>query len=97
MLHPNNSSYGSSAQSAGMKFGSLISTSFFIAFNSLEFCNKYINSTPQVEPILTIPNFLFIWSISQAFVTLWIAFFVSEEKIWDEDDDEEDEITVMPS
>lgn len=47
MLHPINSSYASSAQSVGMKFGSLISSSFFLAMNDKEFCNKYIYATPQ--------------------------------------------------
>lgn len=97
MLHPNNSSYASSAQSVGHKLGSLISSSFFIAFNSVDFCNKWIYSTPQEQPILTIPNFLFIWAISQAVITIWIAFFTTEGKIWDDEDDEEEEITVMPS
>jgi hypothetical protein len=46
---------------------------------------------------LTIPNFLFIWAISQAVITIWIAFFTTEGKIWDDEDDEEEEITVMPS
>jgi len=46
MLHPKNSSYGSSAQSIGHKCGSLISGTFFIAFNSVEWCNRWIYSTP---------------------------------------------------
>jgi hypothetical protein len=48
--------------------------------------------------MLTIPTFLFIWAFCQAAVTLWIAFFVTEEKIWDDDnDEEEEELTVMPN
>jgi Na+/melibiose symporter-like transporter len=47
--------------------------------------------------MLTIPTFLFIWAFCQAAVTLWIAFFVTEEKIWDDDNDEEEELTVMPN
>ena len=97
MLHPNNSSYGSSAQSVGMKLGSLISSSFFIAFNSVEFCNRWVYSSPQELPVLSIPLFLFIWSISQATITIWIAFFVTEGTQWEKEGDEEDEITVMPS
>lgn len=96
MLHPNNSSYASSAQSVGHRLGSLISSSFFIAFNSVEFCNNWINTTPQEKPLLSIPTFLFIWAISQAAITLWIAFFTTEGTIWEDVDDEEEEITVMP-
>ena len=63
MMHPKNSSYASSAQSLGHKIGSLFSSSFFLAFNSVEFCNNYIYPTPQKDPLLTIPRFLFGWAV----------------------------------
>jgi PAT family acetyl-CoA transporter-like MFS transporter 1 len=62
MLHPNNSSYASSAQSVGHKLGSLISSSLFLALNDVEFCNVWFNATPKEKPMLTIPTFLFIWA-----------------------------------
>ena len=42
LLSPENSSYGSTSQSVGHRFGSIISTTLFVALNSVEFCNKYI-------------------------------------------------------
>ena len=96
MMHPKNSSYASSAQSLGHKIGSLISSSFFIAFNDIEFCNNYIYSTPQKEPLLSIPRFIYIWAFFQCIITLYIAFFITEKKAQDSDDEEE-ELTIMPS
>jgi hypothetical protein len=38
MLHPSNATYGSSSQSVGHIVGKFMSTSIFIALNSVEFC-----------------------------------------------------------
>ena len=62
MLSPENSSYASSAQSVGHMCGRLISTTMFIALNSVDFCNKYIYAEPQSEPILSITDFIWYWA-----------------------------------
>ena len=62
ILHPDNSSYGSTCQTVGFKVGILISTSLFISLNSLEFCNTYIFKTPQEVPLLPLKTFIEIWS-----------------------------------
>ena len=46
ILHPSNSSYASASQSVGQSLGKIMSTTVFIALNSIEFCNKWIFETP---------------------------------------------------
>ena len=56
------------------------STSLFISLNSAEFCGYWIYGTdPAVtEPILSLENYILIWTTFQFFVTIYIAFFVPE-------------------
>eukprot|EP00347_Sterkiella_histriomuscorum_P017778 403348030 len=80
ILHENNSSYASTCQTVGQTVGCFISNSLFIALNSIEFCNKYIYSSEQTEPLLSIGDFMFYWSQVQLFVTLYILIFVNEKQ-----------------
>lgn len=58
MLHEENASYASMSQAVGHKLGSLVSTTMFVALNSVDFCNSYIFSERREEPLLTIPSFI---------------------------------------
>ncbi len=80
MLHPCNATYGSSSQSIGQRIGMFMSTSLFISLNSAEFCGRWIYGTPseQTTPILTLENYMLMWSAFQILVTFFIAFFVPE-------------------
>lgn len=81
MLHPCNATYGSSSQSIGQRVGMFISTSVFISLNSAEFCGKWIYGTPPEEtvPVLTLENYILIWSSFQLIITAYIAFLVPEK------------------
>jgi PAT family acetyl-CoA transporter-like MFS transporter 1 len=78
MLDPKNSAYASTCQATGQRIGTFIGSSFFIALNSEEFCNKYIFSTPKEEPLLSVSAFLFYWSAFMLMTTLYVLF-VSKE------------------
>ena len=93
MLAPENSSYGSSSQSVGHKLGQLISTTVFIAFNSVEFCNKYVFSEHRTEPLLSIATFIWWWASGQAIITIYILLFVTEKEA-ENDEEEELEISI---
>lgn len=105
MLHPANSSYGSSSQSMGITLGAFISSSVFIALNSPEFCQQWVYgawwyaqvaSPPAVdseglpEPVLTLQGFIFMWACFQAAVTAYIALCVSEVPIARQGEEGED-------
>jgi len=54
-----------------------LSTSLFISLNSAEFCTRWIYGT-ESEPVLTLENYMLMWSSFQLFITFYIAFFVPE-------------------
>ncbi|CDW76460.1 acetyl-coenzyme a transporter 1 [Stylonychia lemnae] len=80
ILDDENSTYASTCQSIGQKVGSLGSSSLFMAFNSEEFCNQYVYSSPQEKPLLTISNFMLIWAYFQFAVSIYILLFVNENQ-----------------
>jgi hypothetical protein len=45
---------------------------------------------------VSIPVFIYYWACVQSLVTIYIALFISETKHQDEDEEEE-ELTIMPS
>ena len=48
-------------QTIGVQCGMFIGTTLFYALNSLEFCNNYIYSTKQDDPILNESKFFMFW------------------------------------
>ena len=106
ILHPCNSTYASACQSVGIRTGMGISTTIFMALNTVEFCNKWIfpQDKPREEPLVNIPDFIFYWAFVQFSITMYILLFVPEKIKYDtsgEDlsdlEEEEDEITIKPS
>ena len=82
MLHPCNTTYGSSAQAIGHKIGHFMSTSAFIALNSVDFCQRYIYGyqvAKVVKPLVSMEQFIKAWAIIQFVVTIYIACFVPEK------------------
>lgn len=79
ILHPSNSSYASACQSVGQSVGKILSTTVFIALNSVDFCNSWIYKTNQTEPLLSIQSFIFFWASIQMLITFYILFFVPEK------------------
>jgi hypothetical protein len=54
-----------------------------MSLNSLEFCQKYLYgwlpTSDANEPVLTLSNFMFIWSTFQLVTTVYILLFIREE------------------
>jgi Na+/melibiose symporter-like transporter len=100
ILHPKHASYQSGAQAIGQRLGVILSTTFFVAFNSAEFCNTWIRSEPSDEPILSIGRYLVLWSIFQAIITIYIWLLVPEKAAHvvasadEEGEEEEEEQTI---
>ena len=63
-----------------------MSSSIFVALNSIDFCNLYIYSTPSDVALLTIPDFLRYWALLVVIVTAYLAIFVAEESKNEDDD-----------
>lgn len=105
LLHPVNATYAAACQSVGLRTGMGFSTTFFIALNTVEFCNKWImpKDRPLTEPLITIPSFIMYWALVQFVSTVYILVFVNEEGNHEKDSDldsgeeEEEELEVRPS
>lgn len=80
LLSEENLSYASTAQTVGLNTGYFLSFTVFLAFNSVEFCNKYMRNAPLNEPILTLDNYLRLSSMAFLLVTSWLLFFRKEER-----------------
>lgn len=61
LLTEENKTYASTAQSIGLNAGYFLSFTVFLAFNSPEFCNKYIYSTPHVLGTHLVTQVSFRW------------------------------------
>lgn len=100
ILHPENSSYQSVSQSVGQRLGMILSTTVFIALNSPEFCNKWVNKTPSEVPLVSLSEFILWWAILQFVITIYILVFVPEKKYSSVEsaiDEEEEELEIYPS
>ncbi|MCO5598581.1 hypothetical protein L7F22_052678 [Adiantum nelumboides] len=79
LLSDENLSYASTAQTVGLNTGYFLSFTVFLAFNSVEFCNKYIRSTALEYPILSLGAYLKLSALCFLFVTTWLLFFKKED------------------
>ena len=52
------------------------------------------NISGEVEPILNVSKFIFIWACYQTAVTVYLALFVSETGVHDVHKEEEEEIDL---
>ena len=75
MLHPENVTYAGYCQSLGQTIGGLFGNNLFIWFNSVQFCNKHIWSTPKNYPLLSIPTFLIIFAVYTFLIGIWIHLY----------------------
>ena len=62
----------------GIYIGLVISGPVFLYLSSLDFCNKYLYSTPNNEPILTPKKFLLIANIINIIIIYCVCVFVKE-------------------
>lgn len=86
----------------GIRIGSLLATSLFVALNSVEFCNTWIfKDGPRAEPLVSLSDFIFYWSVGQCCITLYVLFCEPEKVKFDDDknesQEEDEEITISPN
>lgn len=74
-------SYASTAQTVGLNTGYFLSFTVFLAFNSVEFSNKYVrpSSYQSSIPLVTLPGYLRFAAMSYICVTAYLAFLQREE------------------
>lgn len=79
LLRPANVGYASTCNSVGQTAGYFIGNVLFLAFESPDFCNKYIRSVPQAEGILTLPGYLWFWGLTFVACTT-VVWVIKREK-----------------
>lgn len=79
VLSPCALSYASTAQTIGLNTGYFLSFTIFLAFNSVDFSNKYLRSTPLDHPSLTLNQYLVFWGFTYILVTIGVILFTKEE------------------
>ncbi|GAA5972791.1 hypothetical protein JCM11641_003943 [Rhodosporidiobolus odoratus] len=90
LLSKENLSYASTAQTIGLNTGYFLSFTVFLAFNSLEFSNKYFRSTPLDYPLVSLSGYLHFWAVGFIVITGYLAFFQVEDPVAAGDEDDMD-------
>ena len=80
IVKPENLVHAGSAQLIGLEIGGFISTTVFIALNSVEFWNNYIYSIPHSEPILNEISYMKGWAVIFILMSVYTFIFSSEKK-----------------
>lgn len=78
LLRKENLEYASTAQTVGLNSGYFLSFTVFLAFNSPEFCNKYIYAEPQETGLFSLGGYLRFWGFAYLMVTLALLFLKRE-------------------
>lgn len=87
LLSQPNLSYASTAQTIGLGIGTASSFTVFLAFNSVDFSNKYFRSIPQTYPLVTLGPYMRFWGCMYLVVTFWLVFFKKEDGVNTDDPD----------
>ena len=80
ILSKENVGLQSTCNSVGQTAGYFTSYTFFLAFSSKEFCNRYLRSVPQDKGIIDIPAFLLYFGVVFLLVTTMVWWFKKEKK-----------------
>ena len=78
LLSKEHREYASTCQTIGLNCGYFLSFTIFLAFNSAEFCNKYIRSTPSDVGLLQLGPYVQFWGALSLITTAWLALFKHE-------------------
>nr|CAG4646189.1 EOG090X04K8 [Macrothrix elegans] len=102
MLHRQNVGYASTCNSVGQTAGYFLGYVIFIAFESADFCNKYLRSEPQPTGMLTLSGFLYFWGIVFLITTTLVWLLKKEQnprtiKGVEDPIDEEADMSVVES
>ncbi|KAK4049362.1 hypothetical protein OIO90_005491 [Microbotryomycetes sp. JL221] len=87
LLSKENLSYASTTQTIGLNTGYFLSFTVLLAFNSVEFSNKYFRSTPLDYPLVTLSGYLRFWGVAFVVVTSYLAIFQPENAVSTDDPD----------
>lgn len=79
MLSKKHLGYASTCQTVGMNAGFFLSFTVFLALNDASFCNTYLRSIPRETGVVTLGEYMKLWGLIYAAVTIYIAFFKSEK------------------
>lgn len=80
MLSKENVGLASTCNTVGQTAGFFLSYTFFLAFHSPEFCNKYVRSVPQDVGIVDLPMFMFLFGVLFLVVTSGVWWFKRERQ-----------------
>lgn len=78
MLKRCNVGHASTCNSVGQTAGYFLGYVVFMAFESKEFCNKYIFSEPRDESLVTLSGFLWFWGITFLVTTTLVGLLKKE-------------------
>uniref|UniRef100_A0A1A9ZLW7 Major facilitator superfamily (MFS) profile domain-containing protein n=1 Tax=Glossina pallidipes TaxID=7398 RepID=A0A1A9ZLW7_GLOPL len=81
MLKSCNVSYASTCNSVGQTAGYFFGYVTFIAFESKDFCNKYLRSIPKEHGMITLPEFLWFCGWCFLLATTLVAIFKKEDDL----------------
>ena len=79
LLSRPNLGYASTAQTFGINIGYFMSFTVFLAFNSVEFGNKYLRTVARDYPVLSLGAYLQVCGVAFIVFTLWLLIFKQEE------------------
>lgn len=85
LLTPGNISYASTAQTVGLTAGQFLSYTVFLAFNSKDFANKWVRTTPLDHGLLSLGGYLNFWGWTFILVTIGLAVLKREDRTRNED------------
>ncbi|WVW82044.1 hypothetical protein I302_104049 [Kwoniella bestiolae CBS 10118] len=87
LLSQPNLSYASTAQTIGIGIGNALSFTVFLAFNSVDFSNKYFRSAPLDYPLVSLGGYLRFWAVVFVLVTVLLAVYKTEDPPAEDDPD----------
>lgn len=89
LLSQPNLSYASTAQTIGIGIGNALSFTVFLAFNSIDFSNKYFRSPsrPLDYPLVSLGGYMKFWAVVFVGVTVGLAVLKKEDPPSEDDPD----------
>ena len=78
--------YASTCNSVGQTAGYFLGYVLFVAFESADFCNKYLRTVPQPNGLLTLDGFLYFWGMTFLISTTLVWLLKTEKKEEIQDD-----------
>ncbi|KAH6563915.1 hypothetical protein BASA60_010537 [Batrachochytrium salamandrivorans] len=73
LLHEENKTYASTAQTIGLNTGYFLSFTVFLAFNSPELCNKYLRFEPLPYGFIQLGGYLQFWDMKTFIAVLLLS------------------------